>query len=94
MVFYVVECPKRYWGPNCVNLCECGIGAEKCDPVKGCQCSAGYEGGTCTNDIDECSRNLGICQSNEICANTIGSYSCQCLPGYSKVEGTCESKIY
>jgi len=34
-------------------------------------------------DIDECSINNGECHDQAICANTPGSFSCACKPGYS-----------
>ena len=33
-------------------------------------------------DIDECSNNDGGCHSDANCINSIGSYECQCKPGY------------
>lgn len=36
----------------------------------------------CT-DIDECVRNLSLCQPDSYCDNTIGSYLCICNVGYS-----------
>lgn len=32
-------------------------------------------------DIDECKEMPSLCQ-NGICMNTIGSFKCECLPGY------------
>ena len=61
-------------------------------------------------DIDECvfirqfvgrqmMRSLGFstatCTANSDCVNTVGSYFCQCLPGFEEISGpfgsTCES---
>jgi len=33
-------------------------------------------------DINECSTNNGGCDVNAICTNSIGSYKCNCKPGY------------
>nr|XP_015205025.1 PREDICTED: adhesion G protein-coupled receptor E1-like isoform X2 [Lepisosteus oculatus] len=47
-----------------------------------CSCPSGFtdlSNGTCT-DIDECAS--GICPYNSLCFNTIGSYYCQCKPGF------------
>ena len=43
-------------------------------------------------DIDECA--LGISGCNQICTNTIGSYMCNCYPGYqiSSDHSTCVGK--
>lgn len=39
-------------------------------------------------DIDECSQKGDIdgnhCRQNTKCVNTIGSYTCECLPGYQR----------
>ena len=47
-------------------------------------------------DVDECSENKTLC-SNEVeyCVNTLGSYMCVCVTGYSmNANGTCEGNIY
>ena len=33
------------------------------------------------SDIDECQSNLGGCEHS--CYNTIGSFTCDCMPGYA-----------
>ncbi|KAK6298977.1 adhesion G protein-coupled receptor E5 [Coregonus clupeaformis] len=38
-------------------------------------------------DIDECSNNSLICGDNSACFNTVGSYYCECLPGFMDVAG-------
>jgi hypothetical protein len=35
------------------------------------------------SDINECNQFLGICQNGGQCVNTIGSYRCQCPPGWT-----------
>lgn len=41
-------------------------------------------------DIDECQQEGGLeghhCHSNTKCVNTPGSYICECLPGYRRVD--------
>jgi hypothetical protein len=34
-------------------------------------------------DVDECVQTPDICHQNANCTNTEGSYSCQCLKGYT-----------
>ena len=34
-------------------------------------------------DIDECHPRNADCHSNATCSNTIGSYACSCIPGFS-----------
>ncbi|XP_042168106.1 adhesion G protein-coupled receptor E1 [Oncorhynchus tshawytscha] len=43
-------------------------------------------------DLDECQGKLQVCTSNAICLNTIGSFNCQCQPGFrfSAYAGHCE----
>ncbi|XP_064815273.1 adhesion G protein-coupled receptor E2-like isoform X2 [Oncorhynchus masou masou] len=43
-------------------------------------------------DLDECQGKLQVCTSNAICINTIGSFNCQCQPGFrfSAYAGHCE----
>ena len=47
-------------------------------------------------DVNECKENKTLC-SNEVenCVNTLGSYMCVCVTGYSmSANGTCEGNIY
>ncbi|XP_033054260.1 adhesion G protein-coupled receptor E2 isoform X2 [Trachypithecus francoisi] len=58
-----------------------------------CVCNPGYElvsgaktfknesENTC-QDVDECQLNPRLCKSYGTCVNTLGSYTCQCLPGF------------
>lgn len=34
-------------------------------------------------DIDECSSKMHDCHTNSTCEDTIGSFNCHCLPGFS-----------
>ncbi|CAB1332923.1 unnamed protein product, partial [Coregonus sp. 'balchen'] len=40
-------------------------------------------------DVDECVLNLHDCQPSQQCVNTVGTYSCQCPDGYSKIGIEC-----
>lgn len=40
------------------------------------------------SDIDECQRTTGICGPNSNCKNTVGSYICTCLNGFSVADPT------
>ncbi|KAK2087519.1 Adhesion G protein-coupled receptor E5 [Saguinus oedipus] len=33
-------------------------------------------------DVDECQQSPRVCKSHSTCTNTLGSYACQCLPGF------------
>lgn len=55
-------------------------------PVQAVSCSAGYKlspPASCI-DIDECKDIPQICDSNQDCYNTVGSYVCSCKLGFSK----------
>ena len=44
-------------------------------------------------DIDECTNGLHDCSAeNSECINTVGSYRCQCKPGYILSGNTCIGK--
>ena len=44
-------------------------------------------------DIDECSLNLP-CDSNAICTDTVGSFTCQCRLGFTGNGTNCEGDIF
>lgn len=52
------------------------------DVVK-CRCKSGYVGnGETCFDLNECALGAHECDYNADCHNTLGSYNCQCKPGY------------
>ncbi|XP_066498676.1 adhesion G protein-coupled receptor E2-like isoform X1 [Hoplias malabaricus] len=57
-------------------------------PVAAGTCPIGFEPvqGNCT-DENECEFDVPICGDNAICHNTLGSYYCQCAPGYRERSG-------
>lgn len=46
-------------------------------------------GAQCTEDVDECKKSP--CQNGAHCVNTVGSYRCECQPGYTGVN--CQTNI-
>jgi len=53
-----------------------------------------WYGGTCGNDVNECTntnpaRAVHNCDANAACANTPGSFTCTCNPGYAGDGVTC-----
>ena len=44
-------------------------------------------------DIDECFLNTDNCAPTAVCTNTIGSFSCGCLPGYTGDGVNCTGKL-
>ncbi|KAK7483627.1 hypothetical protein BaRGS_00025180, partial [Batillaria attramentaria] len=84
-------CSKLRYGLNCELTCTCRGRFEVCHPVTGCICDDGWTGNLCHDDVDECSENKTICGSDQVCHNTRGSYTCDCLDGYRKnTHGVCE----
>ncbi|KAL3837566.1 hypothetical protein ACJMK2_022914, partial [Sinanodonta woodiana] len=85
-----ISCTYPYYGSNCSSTCTCGPGAIRCDPLSGCVCQSGWTGTDCDQDVDECSQNPNICNNIlKTCLNTIGSYTCNCVPGYQASNNTC-----
>uniref|UniRef100_A0A183CFD8 VWFC domain-containing protein n=1 Tax=Globodera pallida TaxID=36090 RepID=A0A183CFD8_GLOPA len=88
--------------PVCVNVDHCANSSRTCDAnancVSGrhspiCQCKTGFFGnGTRCYDVDEClwddgaREQLGGCGVGSVCVNLPGSFKCDCLPGYQRVD--------
>ncbi|XP_055997524.1 uncharacterized protein LOC125645548 [Ostrea edulis] len=83
-------CDIPNFGENCGQVCECGPGGDRCDPVSGCVCLPGWTEKNCSVDIDECQLNPTICGINKLCDNTEGSYRCDCLEGFNLINDKCE----
>ena len=46
-----------------------------------------------STDVDECALGRGNCDPiGATCANTIGSFECECLPGFIGNGVTCEGQ--
>ncbi|KAK3579269.1 hypothetical protein CHS0354_033347 [Potamilus streckersoni] len=84
-----IGCDAFHYGSNCTNSCSCGIGADRCDPIKGCLCKIGWNGKSCDQDIDECV-SRPCTGANFTCINTMGSYVCDCVRGYRSIGGVCQ----
>ncbi|XP_078077604.1 growth arrest-specific protein 6-like [Mustelus asterias] len=82
----VDECTVSNGG--CQHICSNMVGSYQC------LCEEGFtkesDGRRC-QDIDECSREAGICGFAD-CKNTLGSYECTCVHGYryEPLTKTCE----
>uniref|UniRef100_A0A8B9R982 Notch receptor 3 n=1 Tax=Astyanax mexicanus TaxID=7994 RepID=A0A8B9R982_ASTMX len=89
---FYCECPVGKTGLLCHldDACvsnPCNEGAV-CDtnPLNGraiCTCPAGFIGGACIQDMDECSIGANPCEHFGKCVNTVGSFQCQCGRGYT-----------
>jgi len=55
------------------------------DGVNGytCQCTPGYRGENCDEDVNECDMNTHNCDLNADCSNSVGSFTCSCKDGYT-----------
>ncbi|XP_052772761.1 uncharacterized protein LOC128211759 isoform X2 [Mya arenaria] len=87
------ECDTFTFGSNCASPCTCEqSNAESCDPVNGtCTCSVGWMGENCTQDLNECEKEIFDCPEHSHCDNTVGSHTCQCNIGYINIQGgSCE----
>ncbi|XP_076088892.1 uncharacterized protein LOC143059297 [Mytilus galloprovincialis] len=79
-------CVSPFYGDNCASQCNCGPGALRCDPSRGCVCNSAWTGTYCDVDANECVDTPDICQSNDkTCVNEDGGYECNCRSGYEKV---------
>nr|XP_022323001.1 fibrillin-1-like isoform X2 [Crassostrea virginica] len=89
-----IECDNGHYGTDCSTACSCHPGnTESCDKVTGkCNCTNGWTGVNCTEDIDECNDTTNaICPTNSECENLNGTYRCICNDGFSMAEGQCVS---
>ncbi|CAB3397791.1 unnamed protein product [Caenorhabditis bovis] len=79
---------------------QCTLPNMKCrvvEPSYRCECEAGFQAVTDTSsqigwscqDLDECQRGDHNCDQHARCSNRIGSFSCECLPGYLGDGRTC-----
>lgn len=73
-LYCIVGCNLLNYGVNCSQVCECGLGVDRCDFVSGCVCLLGWIGKSCDVDIDECQENFNICGIQRICVNNEGFY--------------------
>lgn len=63
--------------------CVCNLGYKL---LSGAESFTNKSENTC-QDVDECSSGQHKCHSSTICKNTIGSYKCQCRPGWKPIPG-------
>jgi hypothetical protein len=89
----ILACGDGFYGDGCLKTCRCEKGSDRCDPVSGCVCKAGWKGEYCSEDIDECDNSSSPCMGDkESCINTVGSYKCECREGFHNSSGECEGE--
>ncbi|CAC5394796.1 unnamed protein product [Mytilus coruscus] len=89
------ECGSNTFGQNCAQICGCVVtNTDSCNNVDGsCICKTGWNGTTCSEDVDECKITSYICNttSNSECNNLNGTHECNCVTGYQKIaDGSCQ----
>lgn len=76
-------CANVTCSTSCGNLtCHGSPCTKYTDGRMACVCHVGFRGSSCETDVDECSGHIP-CTSRGTCINTIGSYRCGCLPGWT-----------
>lgn len=63
----------------------CDIGCDnggRCTGPDQCECSPGYTGSHCQDDVDEC-RTEDPCGPDSVCVNMVGWYYCSCRAGFN-----------
>ena len=90
-------CPEGTYGAGCSQNCTCNtLNTALCNSTTGaCVCKAGWEGETCSDDVDECNTSpasLTVCPDHSVCTNTNGSFLCLCLKGFYKSQSLCLGK--
>lgn len=73
---------------TCFNKAKC---RNDSTGIHGCVCQLGYTGKNCEEDLEECKFG-NPCYRRGHCNNTIGSYKCECLEGWTGEDVHCEVK--
>ena len=71
------------------GICDGGSGVAVCD----CGVVIGYDGVTCSDDINECDITPSLCEHDGICSNTVGSFTCDCT-ATDYIGNRCITSIY
>ena len=105
MLFFQCQCPDdgRHYDSHCnllspctKNICEnnstCVASEDwNSDYNYSCNCSKGWEGEYCDEDINECE--LIECLNRANCTDLIGEFICQCVDGYEGINTTLSREI-
>ncbi|MCA9517220.1 MAG: calcium-binding EGF-like domain-containing protein, partial [Myxococcales bacterium] len=75
-------------GPTCATpVCPGGCEHGACTAPGVCTCDAGYEGGACAVDTNDCAPSP--CLNGGACEDRVAGYVCACVPGFWG--GDCEA---
>nr|XP_018671858.1 fibropellin-3-like isoform X1 [Ciona intestinalis] len=78
----------------CTTSCTNSVCALENGVLPVCKCKPGYtenmNDSTACVDIHECGMPGIDCPVNSVCSNTVGSFVCRCVSGYTLVDGICE----
>ena len=88
-------CVAFMYGPYCNQSCTCVVAnTVSCDSVTGaCSCRTGWEGSTCSSDVNECSSGDVCLDDNDACVNEAGGFRCDCNAGYVRDSaGACQGE--
>jgi hypothetical protein len=69
----------------CLGQC----GPSGCVGTPSCNCSAGWQGSVCDDQINECVGSRHSCDSNAQCLDTVGSFTCSCNAGFTGTGLAC-----
>jgi hypothetical protein len=83
---------------GCVDIDDCNLQNAPCkngglcrDMGLGsfvCECADGWSDARCDFDVNECAEGYpNECHKDSLCVNTLGSYECECLPGFTEESG-------
>ncbi|XP_029455316.1 stabilin-1 [Rhinatrema bivittatum] len=89
--FACEECADvNAFGPDCKSVCKCqhGICNSGISGNGSCICHAGYTGTNCDQDLPSCQ--ALNCGDNTRCMEEGGNATCECMPGYSLLNATCQ----
>ncbi|VDN06462.1 unnamed protein product [Thelazia callipaeda] len=73
----ISECVTDLCDPN---PCQHNATCKQIKNTFECDCTNGFDGVLCGNDIDECVNSP--CRNDAICVNTLGSFTCLCKDGF------------
>ncbi|XP_068130616.1 adhesion G protein-coupled receptor E2-like isoform X2 [Hyperolius riggenbachi] len=70
-------------------FCTCEAGFHRAEVSDAEFCPSNEKTNNTCSDIDECAEEPEICGPNSSCENTLGSYTCSCLPGFKQNFSSC-----